>query len=466
MDVERLKCKQCGKFPDGEIFECASKEHIVCVECAENSKKVRCACGAKLLIKKLRNPIEQLVNNVKTICRYVENGCTWKFTCSEMEAHVLECKFRPYRCIASSLNVLRCDWIGLQHEIENHLVECHKELGPVFRFAESSSMVFKENVSLGGLKVVDAFSKNFLFYFFSDAAKKTLSYMMVYFGRREESDQYFYELHLRSLPASDKPSDTAGSGAAPEPPVGVVHSVKFVERCYSDSENLTELLEDERCIVLTHRQVQKYLHNGKLFFSYKVRKVDGSGRERHHSEPSALNTAAPAAAKAKPRPPPFKFVEKGKASTNTRRSPSSSSTASTTSSSTSGGKSSGSSGSSSSEKTATTAVDKSASRSPSSASTVMMTSERNSAASAAGTLERSLSSSSSLSSINRNSGSVTPFEKPAHCPLLTPSINKLDLVSDPRQGRKKKFYHGGARGGGRDRAVGLGGSRGTGQMPQ
>ncbi|XP_058118651.1 uncharacterized protein LOC131288630 [Anopheles ziemanni] len=434
MDIERLKCKLCGKFPDGEIFECAAKEHIMCVGCAEKSKKILCPCGAKLIIRKQRNPIELLVQSHKTICRYEENGCTWKFTASEMDAHVQECKFRPYRCVASTLNVLKCDWIGLQHQIEHHLVEYHKELGPVFRFCESSSMVFKENVSLGGLKVVDAFSKHFLFHFFSDAAKKTLSFLMVYFGRHEESDQYFFELHLRSLPGPEtvqKPSDAKGVEAAAEPlNAGVVESVKFVERCYSDSENLTELLEEEQCITLTHRQVQKYLHNGKVYFSYKIRKVDPLGKERKVSEKegTASTTANPAAGKPKPRPPPFKFVDKGKVSSNTKRSgSSSSSTSSSTTSSSTSGKSTNSSENSSSGKSTPTAGPV-ASRSPSSASTLTITSERNSALGTPGPFLRSNSSTHSLSSINRHMGGPdSPFEKPGHCPLLTPSINKLDM---------------------------------------
>ncbi|KFB50098.1 hypothetical protein ZHAS_00018151 [Anopheles sinensis] len=452
MDIERLKCKQCGKFPDGEIFECAAKEHIMCVGCAERSKKILCPCGAKLIVKKQRNPIELLVQNVKTICRYEENGCTWKFTASEMDAHVQECKFRPYRCVASTLNVLKCDWIGLQHEIEQHLVESHKELGPVFRFCESSSMVFKENVSLGGLKVVDAFSKHFLFHFFSDAAKKTLSFLMVYFGRHEESDQYFFELHLRSLPGPEtvqKSSDAQGADAVAEPlNTGVVESVKFVERCYSDSENLTELLEEERCITLTHRQVQKYLHNGKIYFSYKIRKADALGKERKVSEQEGMASTT-TVGKPKPRPPPFKFVDKGKVSTNSKRSASSSSTSSSTGSSSTSGKSTNSSETSSSGKS-TPIGGPVASRSPSSASTLTITSERNSAIGTPGAFLRSNSSTHSLSSINRIIGPDSPFEKPGHCPLLTPSINKLDMVSGPgRQGKQRKAPRGGRGGGGR-----------------
>ncbi|XP_050079571.1 uncharacterized protein LOC126567393 [Anopheles maculipalpis] len=414
--MDNLRCKQCKCYPNGDVWYCATKEHFCCAPCKE--VKTLCACGAKLEEEKVPNPIEKLLYQAICPCRYALNGCTWKFVQFEMEAHVGECRFRPYRCVADTLNVLKCDWEGFQHQIENHLTEGHKELGPMFRFRQSTSLVFKEQISLGGLKVVDAFSKRFLFHFFSDVANKKLSFLMIYFGRREEASQYCYELELRAAPIvvqdASEPSETEK--------VTFARGVKFFERCCSDSEDLAALLQEDRCISLTHSQVLNYLHEGKLHMAYKVRKVDTAGREKKHStssvpagEDPAVNSAS-VPAKPKPRPPPFVFANKGKVAENSKRSGSTSSTASS--------KSTSSDSSSSTKSVVKPASSPTAlpSRSPSSASTVTVTSERNSVDALATAVNRN-----SLSSINRVTTPLTPFEKPEQCPLMTPSINKHDV---------------------------------------
>ncbi|XP_053659577.1 uncharacterized protein LOC128708622 [Anopheles marshallii] len=420
--MENLRCKQCLCFPNGEVYQCTAKEHFYCAPCQESKKKILCVCGAKLSDKRVPNPIEKLLNQAMCPCRYASNGCTWKFVQSEMDAHVVECRFRPYGCVAAALNVLKCEWQGLQHEIENHLTEGHKELGPVFRFRETTSLVFKEQISLGGLKLVDAFSKRFLFYFFSDVANKKLSFLMIYFGRHEEANQYCYELEIRAAPYATKDSPEEVESDKPMP---FARSIKFVERCCSDSENLMELLEQERCINISHRQVHKYLHEEKLHMLYKIRKVDPT-REKKLSTTSVPGSedsakASGSSTKTKPRPPPFVFANKGKLAGNGKRSSSSSSTSSS-SSSNSGSSTSTTSTAKLPNITVPSPTTSLPSRTPSTASTVTVCSDRNSVDALALDVSRS-----SLSSINRVTTPLTPFEKPERCPLLTPSINKHDV---------------------------------------
>uniref|UniRef100_A0A182MD92 E3 ubiquitin-protein ligase n=1 Tax=Anopheles culicifacies TaxID=139723 RepID=A0A182MD92_9DIPT len=379
-------------------------------------------CGAKLSDDKVPNPIEKLLHQVLHPCRYASNGCTWKFVQSEMDAHAIECRYRPYRCVTQSLNVVRCGWQGLQYQIEDHLANSHKELGSVFRFRETTSLVFKEQMSLGGLKLVDAFSKRFLFYYFSDIANRKLSFMMIYFGRREEANQYCYELEIRAAPYPTK--DSAEDGE-PDKPTAFARSVKFIERCCSDSENLIQILTQERCVTLSHRHVVNYLHGENLNIAFKIRKVDGA-REKKVStssvptgeESSQKNVVAVVPTKTKPRPPPFVFANKGKLAGCGKRSSSSSSSSSNASSSSS----SSSSSNKPSNNAGPSATVPSPSRTPSNASTIAVCSNRNCADGLTTSIDRC-----SLSSINRVTTPLTPFEKPEQCPLLTPSINKHDV---------------------------------------
>lgn len=46
------------------------------------------------------NPI---CNHIKEKCPYIEEGCKLSYGSEEMKHHVDECKFRPYRCVGSTL---------------------------------------------------------------------------------------------------------------------------------------------------------------------------------------------------------------------------------------------------------------------------------------------------------------------------------------------------------------------------
>ncbi|XP_053670894.1 uncharacterized protein LOC128721193 [Anopheles nili] len=432
--MDNWKCKACGCFPNGEVFQCAAKDHIWCISCWQARDKVLCVCGAKMLKERKANPIEGLLDSAMTCCRYAANGCTWMFPPSKMAAHVGECRYRPYGCIADGLNVIKCEWHGLQKDIEDHLKKEHRNLGNVFRFREVTSLVFKEQVSLGGLKLIDAFSKTFLLHFFSNADSKKLFFLLVYFGRHEEASQYCFELDIRAGPFSLQPaketSERSEEASGDTSSSGFLPSVRFVERCYCDAENLTELLDQERCVMLTHQQVKKYLHKDKLYFSFKVRKADGGNRDRKTSKTGSVEEAPvvkSAQTNAKPRPAPFVFPKKGKAETNTKRSPTSSNSSSGSSANNSSSSSSRSSSSSTSSSSSSSSSNKNISnqpsRSPSSASTVAlgMSYVGNRGSESPQVIH-------SLSSINSMTGCHTTIAKPEHSPLMTPSINKHDMA--------------------------------------
>ncbi|EDS29802.1 conserved hypothetical protein [Culex quinquefasciatus] len=203
---------------------------------------------------KVEKAIPGSVKCTKAACPHKKKGCTWMFGPAEMELHLQECKFRPYRCIGSKLKILSCGWQGIHHQIEDHLREDH-ELGEVFSHYQESWMPFSESKSLGGIKLVNAFSKHFLFYYVSNVSAKMAYFMIIYFGRREDAYQYYYEFDIRSKDEKD------------------LRRIKFVEHCVADCDNLAANMAQEKCVAVSFKMLKHYLHDGKIPFRFIVKKV-------------------------------------------------------------------------------------------------------------------------------------------------------------------------------------------------
>lgn len=268
MESSKLKCILCKQYPNGEVYECDA-HHVGCVQCVDKLDFLICTCAENFNRKK-DNPIEKLEKRTKVNCDYEESGCTWLFAPSDLERHLEECKFRPYRCIAEELKVMPCTWTGLQHEVEAHLKQDHRALGtPYNYFQESVKVPFFTTKSKALIKLVDAFSKHFLFYYFSNVATQMVYFMIIYFGRRIEARQYFYEFDIRS------------------PTEHGVPRVKFIQQCVADCEDLEHLMEQqESCIAISFKTIKQYLLGDSIPFRFIVKKdVDKTTtRERKTSE--------------------------------------------------------------------------------------------------------------------------------------------------------------------------------------
>lgn len=285
----KLKCILCKQYPNGDVYECSS-HHVGCVPCVEKLDFRLCTCSENFNRKK-DNPIEKLEKITKVNCDYEESGCTWLFSPSDLGRHLEECKFRPYRCIAKKLNIMPCKWTGLQKECEAHLKQDHKPLKiPYSYFQESAKVPFLETKSIGFIKLVDAFSKHFLFYYCSNANTKMVYFMIIYFGRRIEARQYFYEFDIRS------------------PTEHGIPRVKFVQQCVADCEDLDELMEQQKsCIAISFKAIKHYLSGDSIPFRFIVKKDADKAtmaRERKTSENGKKQLVEPAAS---PRTPPKPF---------------------------------------------------------------------------------------------------------------------------------------------------------------
>ncbi|XP_055534924.1 E3 ubiquitin-protein ligase Siah2-like isoform X2 [Wyeomyia smithii] len=386
MDLEKVKCVFCHRFPDDEVYECSS-QHLGCKRCVESYAKKLCSQCLKLFDKKKANPIEQLVKNAKTPCPYKSAGCTWAFSTAEMRHHTEECKFRPYRCIATKLQIIGCNWTGLQYEIESHLRKDHVVLGNAFSYYQESAIPFSDTKSRGSIKLVDAFSKQFLFYFFSNVTTQMVYFMIIYFGRREEARQYYYEFDIRSQNDKD------------------IRRIKYVEQCTADCDDLLKMIDEEKCVVVSFKTIKHFLQDdSKIPFRFIVKKIDKESeptvRERRISENNSQEKKTKT-----PKPTPFVFPTKGQMKANVNRS------------SPVGGTSAGASGG-----------HQLSPKSPAAPPARKISAPANLSKSSATNFSSEQRTPIDFSSINRvaSTGEGSPILKQESSPLLTPSINRND----------------------------------------
>ncbi|KAL1400163.1 hypothetical protein pipiens_007663 [Culex pipiens pipiens] len=177
------------------------------------------------------------IAQTKSACPNRSRGCTWTFTPADMPLHVTECKFRSYGCIGSQLNVFRCDWNGMQHQIEDHLVNDH-DMGELLSYNQCYWIV------------------RFLFYTVSNVTLGMVYFVLICFGRRVEARQYYYEFEIR-------PQEGGG-----------VRRIKFTEYCVSDCEDLGRIMAEERCAAVSFGKLKRFVHDGIVPFRFIVKRVE------------------------------------------------------------------------------------------------------------------------------------------------------------------------------------------------
>lgn len=50
--------------------------------------------------------------------------------------------------------------------------------------------------------------------------------------------------------------------------------IKFTSHCYNDTENIQEIMESEKCAVLTHNTLKHFVSNGEVHFRFIIKRKD------------------------------------------------------------------------------------------------------------------------------------------------------------------------------------------------
>lgn len=132
-------------------------------------------------------------------CVFQKTGCTWKFLPGiDMHNHTKECKYRKYKCLGQRLNVWNCAWEGEQKDLVSHFRKAHGDSGKAFSYFTTESIPFNAVLTYSRIRLVNAFSKDFLLYFSTNCSTNMVYFLIFAIGRKEEARQYLYEFEIKS----------------------------------------------------------------------------------------------------------------------------------------------------------------------------------------------------------------------------------------------------------------------------
>lgn len=197
----------------------------------------------------------------------------------------------------------------------------HEEVGECFTYFQDSLVPFDNQNSVGTIKIVKAFNKNFIFYYKSNIKLHMIYFGIILIGRKCDAEQFYYELTIKS-------------------PIENYRKIKFVSDMYNDNYSIEELCQNGQCINLNHPTVKNHLYENKIYFRFVIHK-----KEKDDEKGSVAASAVPCSKKQKDqlhkkpdKPILTGFPIKGALKSNTQRKPTSTPTSSPSPSSSSSNK--------------------------------------------------------------------------------------------------------------------------------
>ncbi|KAJ6648580.1 E3 ubiquitin-protein ligase siah-1 [Pseudolycoriella hygida] len=286
MTLDKYKCEYCRHIEDN-VYKCTNS-HLICEKCSVqfknlckgersitsnfrenelkelvnfswNTKKIistMLQCKKLILSNIQTNPIQLLVKYETKPCLYHAFGCNLQVMCDDVAKHTAECQYRPYKCVGEIFGLWTCEWTGRQLDLPLHMNTNHKEsLGDNFEFFQKSSVSFNPTESWKSINLVKAYGKHFIYYMYSDSAKRLIYFIIYLLGFKEDAKNYLIDFEIISKSSS-------------------FEKIKFVSRCYSDTENIPEVIESEKCAVLTHNTLKHFVKDGELHFRFIIKRKD------------------------------------------------------------------------------------------------------------------------------------------------------------------------------------------------
>lgn len=101
----------------------------------------------------------------------------------------------------------------------------------------------------------------------SNARSPDVVFIIYLLGRRIDAQKYMIDFELKDD----------------------LRKVKFIEMCFSDADNIPNIIKEHRCFVLQKKLVQSYVKNGNLEFRFVIKKKDGIELENMEKQQHLFN---------------------------------------------------------------------------------------------------------------------------------------------------------------------------------
>lgn len=155
-----------------------------------------------------------------------------------------------------------------------------------YSYWHNDSMPFIPNQTTKRINLIDAFNKKFIFYYTAEANSPNVSFLIFLLGRKVDAQKYLIDFELKQN----------------------LRKVKFVDNCPCDTDNLDQMIEENRCITISKNIVETFLNDGNINFRFIIKRRDlfeaEELKKERYVKQHPLPAATDAADKLKPQQPP------------------------------------------------------------------------------------------------------------------------------------------------------------------
>lgn len=157
-----------------------------------------------------------------------------------------------------------CDWSGTFCDMEDHLKTVHIQNRQPYNYWHNEHIPFQSGQNQQIINIIDAFNKKFIFFHSSKSDSPNVSFMIFLLGRKQDADKYLIDFELKQD----------------------LRKIKFVENCLCDTDNIEQLLDEERFIAIPKNVIERFTIGGNIHFRFIIKRKDifeaeESSKEEH-----------------------------------------------------------------------------------------------------------------------------------------------------------------------------------------
>lgn len=252
LDNKKLTCRGCHNYLEPPLQVCSNDyAHLFCGKC--KGKYDECViCNGK--ISDLSPRIQETFFAQKYPCKYHLRGCNAMSVIQEKGKHENECNFKIFKCeFGRFCSKPPCDWEGPYSEIQHHFRSTHVK----YPFSKNPPLSIKMRIPGGSfsfIQMIQAYNELFWFKYRIDSEKQKVFFVLQLVGNKELASEFSFELEIISL-------------------INANSAIHFTEKCYSDSEDISNIFESEQCAVTSFSKIKNFLVDNKLTFNYSIKKI-------------------------------------------------------------------------------------------------------------------------------------------------------------------------------------------------
>lgn len=128
----------------------------------------------------------------------------------------------------------------------------HRHIGDAFVHYQQSQVEFDLMKTQSKINLIDAFNKKFIFYYMSHENSSNLIFLIFLIGRKSDAQKYLIDFELKDG----------------------LRKLKFIETCYSDAVDLSEIIGEHRCFVIPKKLAATFTKNDQLVFRFVLKRKD------------------------------------------------------------------------------------------------------------------------------------------------------------------------------------------------